>query len=118
MNKEQMQELMMGVALVALAYALYQHFKANGTIKTRAPGQLASGDPTRPDAGYGYDPYNPGDFIKWADLLKGTVADVITGQTAGFDIPTTKDLFGTLIAEQNGTTYQPTAAPYKEGALW
>jgi hypothetical protein len=115
MNKETLYDLAMGVALVALSYALWQHFKTGATA---TPGTFTNMDPTKPDNGLGYDPYNPGEFISLTDLLKGTVADVIHNQTAGDAIPTTTDLIGSATADYYGTDYQPTTAPYKPGALW
>lgn len=116
MTKEELYDLGAGLAVAALVYALWQHFKAKQGA-TVAP-TFGTVDPTKPDPGLGYDPYNPGEFIKVADLIKGTIADFVGGQTAGDAVPTTTDLIGSTVADYYGTDYQPTAAPYKPGALW
>jgi hypothetical protein len=117
MTRDDIHDLIIGAAVVALGYALYQHFKDR---KAATPGAFAKIDPMNVDHGFGYDPMNPSDYISLADLLRGTVADSIypAGAAAATRMPTTADLFGTVVAEQYGTDYEPQTGPYKAGALW
>ena len=101
MKAEQLTQAALGVSAVVLAYALWKHF--GGTMPAKAsilPGPPLSGsDPTKPDHGWGFDPYNPGELIMSGDLVKGTIADVYAGQTAGDEIPWLSDLFGSTIKD-------------------
>lgn len=95
MNTEQMTQAALGVSVVVLAYALWKHFggkmPAAAAVLPGAP--LSGSDPTKPNHGWGFDPYNPGELIMSGDLVKGTIADVYAGQTAGDEIPWLSDLF-------------------------
>lgn len=91
MNKDELHELLLGVALVALAYAVYKH------MNTAAPASLPATSvklPTaiNPSQGVAYNPANPGAYITIDNLLAGTVHDLATtpGGTAGY-IPSTDD---------------------------
>lgn len=70
MNKDQIQELMMGVAVVALGYALYKHFKPGAAVATKAAAvsTASAGGPA-----FAYGASSP--FTSMKDLLTGTVHD-------------------------------------------
>lgn len=94
MNKDQLHELLMGVAVVALGYALYKHFKPAAKAPAGAPAPSVVRVPTaiNPSQGIAYNPANPGQYISINDLLAGTVHDLATtpGGTAGY-IPSTDE---------------------------
>ena len=85
MNKDQIQELMLGAAVVALCYALYKHFRPDAP-KKRAAG--AGG----PAFAYGA----PSPFTSMRDLLTGTVNDMgaFEGQTYLTDIEAAQKISG------------------------
>lgn len=67
MNKDQIQELMLGVAVVALGYALYKHFKPGA--KVAAPVSVAKA------GGAAFAAGEPSPFTSMKDLLTGAVSD-------------------------------------------
>lgn len=73
MNKDQVQELMLGAVVAVLAYALYKHFKAPAAGQPSTPyGQkpmgFAVGEPTAQS--------RPNPFTNLNDLLTGAVHDI------------------------------------------
>lgn len=74
MTKNDMQDMLMGLAVVALGYALYAHFKpAAGSAKvTRAASVATAFDAPNYDPTFGA-PYNantPSGYMKITDLLR------------------------------------------------
>jgi hypothetical protein len=78
MNQNQVQELIMGAALVALSYALYKHFKPGANKSpTSTPAPYSPLATTYgPTVGAPYDVNSPAGYMKLVDLLKGTVGDI------------------------------------------
>jgi hypothetical protein len=66
MNKEQIQELILGAAVVALGYALWKNFKGSAKVSTKT---AAGGVTVAP-----YGAVSP--FTSLTDLLTGTVSDI------------------------------------------
>lgn len=111
-------QLVAGVSVVVLGYALYQHFKGKlpglGGAAGSAWGKNSFGeipflknDPTDPYQGYGYDPNNPGELLLLKDLIPGTIADYYAGQRAGDAIPSVSDLFDSVLSETYGSKSRP-----------
>lgn len=72
MTKDQVQELMMGAALVALGYALWQHFK-----RPASPAAATSQAAAQQQAGGAEFAYGePSPFTTLQDLLSGAVHDI------------------------------------------
>lgn len=115
MNKEQIQELMMGAAIVALAYALWQHFKKapNGTA-----GLPATGSGAALNTGVPFDTANPGQLIRLSDLLAGTVHDIATGDTAGESTATVGEINQSVLDEAYGIDSTATSVVKQPGAYW
>lgn len=79
MSKEQIQELMMGAALVALGYALYTHFKKPGGVTTTPKTTPAPYSPLTTMGTVQTSPYNSASvagFMKLSEMLTGTTVDV------------------------------------------
>lgn len=109
---DKMTNVIMGVSVVVLGYALLQHFKGSGAAGGRSVlggtgAPISGNDPTRPDPGYGYDPYNPGDLILSKDLINGTIADYYAGQKAGDEIPWSGDLINSTIGDYYNVKERP-----------
>ncbi len=103
MNKDQINELLMGAAVVALAYALYKHFKpgANAAASPApavAPAQVGGG------AAFAYG--EPSPFTTLTDLLSGTVHDI-----GGFNGEN-------YLADMEASTAASGNGPRRAGALW
>jgi hypothetical protein len=99
MSKEEMHEILLGVAVVALAYAFMKHAKA----VPKVPAVFANKSPIYAAPGTPYDPANPAQFVTVKDLLNGSVHDIITGDTSSSAIPTVNDIIGSTI--DSGPTY-------------
>jgi hypothetical protein len=111
MNKEQLHEMLLGLALVALGYAIYQHTKkASKQTQLKAPSVVA------PSQGIAYNPANPGAYITLDNLIAGTVHDLATtpGGTAGY-IPSTDDQInlaaGVAPSPARDSVFLPDAVP-------
>ncbi len=81
MKKDEIQDVIMGIAVVALGYALYTKFKGGGVSKyAAAQGGQYAGVPTNPTYAPGFGaPYNPDTVagsMGLAALLAGTVGDI------------------------------------------
>jgi hypothetical protein len=84
MNKEQIQELMMGAAMIAVVYALWRNFKpapAKVSAKAAAVTTAAGAQARAGGAAFAYG--EPSPFTSMNDLLGGTVKD--TGTWEGID---------------------------------
>lgn len=108
MNKEQTQEIAMGAALVALAYALWKHFKPGATAKKTLDQftQLPTVQTPFPYENQGYDQTNPGGFVSIADLLKGVISDKSAGVDSFGYIPTNAEIASSVMGDP---------APYGNG---
>lgn len=128
MNKEQIQELAMGAALVALGYALWTRFKpaAGAGSKTMAP--IFTKAPTLqnpfPYQNEGYDPANPGAFVSLTDLIKGTISDISTGydnfsyQASGSEILSSIMGDAPTYSQQRGDTGAGSVVRINNGEWW
>lgn len=82
MKKDEIQDVIIGIAVVALGYALYTKFKGGSVSQyaAAAPGGQYAGVPTNPTYGAGFGaPYNPetvAGSMGLAGLLAGTVTDI------------------------------------------
>lgn len=83
MSKEQINELLMGAAAVALAYALYKHFKPGAaTAKVSTKSATAAGaSAAAGGAAFAYG--EPSPFTSMQNLLTGSVNDM--GSWQGVD---------------------------------
>lgn len=106
MKKEVIYDIAIGAAIVALGYALWQHFKGG------APAAFSVSNPLNPAPGVSVNPANPGAFMTLADMLKGAVHDVVTGIDPN-TIPKTTDIFSSV----TGYT-APDSVVKVPGALW
>jgi hypothetical protein len=89
MNKDQVQEIMLGVTAVVLAYAVWKHMKPAATITPA----FKAASPIAPSQGTAYNPANPGALASGlTNLLAGTVHDLMGGSTSSAAIPTTTDI--------------------------
>lgn len=87
MNKDQINELLTGVAAVALAYALYKHLKpgsSGAVVPSPAAIKAAAADAAQAaQAGPAFAYGAPSPFTSMTDLLTGTVNDM--GSWQGVD---------------------------------
>jgi hypothetical protein len=105
MKKDEVHEIILGVALVALAYALLKHHKQNGNGTgmnnvlnvDRSP--LSGNDPTRPAQGQAYDPISPAAFVTVADLLRGSVHDIVNNDQSATAIPMVGDVVSQAVTD-------------------
>lgn len=75
MSKEELNDLMMGAALVALGYALLQHFKQPAAALPAA-GMPSPGGAAAAAGGPAFAAGEPSPFTTINDLLTGTVHDL------------------------------------------
>lgn len=115
MNKDDIQDVLVGLAVVALGYALFKHFKPGavgaGMVIAAPAAPYAASYPLATNNGVPYDTANPGQFIRLADLLRGTVHDIVTGDTRG-NTPSTIYEIGQSAIEQQ---YPGSTTPYRNG---
>jgi hypothetical protein len=118
MNKDQVQDLILGVALVALGYAVWQHFKDKLPARSSnaAPATFTTNNPTKPDHGFGYDPYAPAEFLTVAELTRGTIADWFSGTKAALEIPTVDGLIAAETQEFYNVPERP--GDFMRVGLW
>lgn len=105
MNKNA-ENLLMGAALAALAYALYRHYKPAGASTPARPFMVTN--PLNPNIGVSYDSTNPGYVSSLSDLLAGAVHDINTGHATP-DVATNSDIIGSAVSDIYGT--ETTSAP-------
>jgi hypothetical protein len=86
MTKDQVQECVMGAAVVLLIYAVVSHARQTAA----ATPAFAVNNPFNPPQGQSFDPTNPGAYIPLGSLLNGTVNDIYSGGTQ--TVATTGDI--------------------------
>lgn len=116
MKKEDIEDILVGLAVVALGYALYKTFRpggaaAAGMVIAAPSAPFAASYPLATNSGVPYDTANPGAFIRLADLMRGTVHDIVNGDTSG-NTPATIYEIGQSAIEQQ---YPGSTTPYRNG---
>lgn len=112
MKREDLHDILIGGVVVALAYAMWKHHKVtgNGTGMNNVMGyntsplnydrSPASGrNPTRPAEGQPYDPISPAAFTTVADLLRGSVHDVVGNDQSATAIPMVSDVVQQAVSD-------------------
>jgi hypothetical protein len=103
MKRDDIHDLLIGAALVGLAYAFYRHSKVAGaarsTAATAAGVPYSGTDPTKVNSGVSYDPANPGQALSLSDLLRGAVHDVLSTGSAYGGTASSSDIVGQAVTD-------------------
>jgi hypothetical protein len=127
MNKDNLNDLLMGAALVALAYALYRHHAPSQVRPMSATNQAnfagvpySGNDPTRPAQGDSYDPAAPAAFMLVSDLLKGSVHDIVNNDQSSSYMPYVSDVVSQAVTDATnpGNVGPQDSIIRVPGALW
>lgn len=123
MTKDKIYDIALGVAAVALVYAVVRSMKPKGASGPATGGSVFSTwNPFNPDTGESYDPANPGKYISLSDLVKGSINDYFTG--GGQSYASVGDIRDTAIDDYYGNPSSGNSARdngsvvFKPGTYW
>ncbi|MES2367195.1 MAG: hypothetical protein V4563_15060 [Pseudomonadota bacterium] len=108
MTREEMHDLLLGVIVVALGYAVWMTTKprAQQMPLTQDQAQARTAAAQVPAQGTStYNPANPAQSLNLASLLSGAVHDISSpSDNAGEDIPTTSEIFSDMTVGEGADT--------------
>lgn len=111
MKRDDMMDLLVGMAVVVMGYALFKQFKPGAPGSSALTPVFSGNAPTNPSQGVPFDSANPGALISLVDLLRGTVHDIMTGDNRGETPATVYEIGQSVIEEQ----YPGSTTPYRNG---